>query len=665
MGADANKNLTALLAAGFIKETVDGEDYLVLKSFKGRAVGTAANEQEFAIKASAIGGTKSGPGVPVTFCDVTLANNPPTLGPLVSHDILGTPISGDFPTGFATIVPGQIVFLRYTDGGAIFNPFAGELAFNFGVSPADTEWNSVFTDPSLNGFGDLSNVNARVYDIMYNAVNFGFGANIVGLPMIMRQISTGRLWAVTFSRWDSGGGAPFGGYAFDIQEIIADPTCRLTFSDGTFLDTAPISTLDRSLMPGVAFVAPGGNNTTGTVGDQNLPYQTFSLAIASADTVIALPGNYTETINLFDGKTVYAMPGATFSNGTINVASTAVKANWLGSAIFTSGHRGFKVSGLNAEVYFEFDKMDNNISFLEATVDCDINVSCNSILNTGASGFAGGGTIRNGANVNVSVKNFWHCNYRLIFFRAATAPYSGRFVVNCPDMRIISGGVFGNAAKVVFDMDQTDGAEFIFNGNLTNAHDALGSGSSRGCIGMVNQLFAPSKLTINGDMDGGPSNPTFFTGFRSYVGEVVINGDINADTYFPLQLLRNGGGPVAKDFFMSFNGSKITGAAACIIQSGKEIYFRDCSFYNSDTAEGVVNIDYATVNGADSEIYVYNGIAETGDFGGGVGSFLGGTPATIAILGCHNTVSADVLGIGAVDSFGGYAVLAGVKVPKI
>lgn len=656
--ADGNYSLEALLAQGLIKTSIDGNDYLVLRSWMGRANGTNARSEEYAIKITDLIGDLSN-----DMCNITLTPPPPTVLPAQTFDIPGvTPKEPRQNVGPAVLIPGVVEFMRWSDGGNIWNQIV-DAGWN-NDAPADTEWNSSFTDAGSSGFEDLSDLADRTYDTFIESLGSfgGVGNNILSTELVCHVISTDQYFLFTFTRWDSGEGpGPYGGYAFSAREVILAPACRITFSDGTYIDTAPAASTDRSLMPGVAFVTPTGSDITGTVGDQNLPYQSIAAAATAADTVIMLPGSYTETINLEDGKIYYAMPGVIFTSGTVQVLAPAVKASWLGSAIFTGSSRGLKVIRGGADIYFEFDKMDNNISFLEATVDCDININCNSILNTGASGFAGGGTVRDGANVNVNVKHFWHCNHRLIFFRQNTKPYEGRFEVTCPDIRILNGGVYGNAVKTVFEMDLCDGAEFIFNGNMTNDNAVLGTGLVSGILGITNH-FAVSKFTINGDMDGGIANTCIWTSYRARIDDFIINGDITAANNFPLYLRPSGGNYTGLVNRMVLNGSKITGPNWPLsIEDGFEIYFRDCSFYNGEVGDNTTNIQYLAGEGDPSDLYFYNCIAETN--ANVAGEFITGG-AAIGTLGCHNVVSADALGAGAVDAWTGYTVVANMVVPK-
>lgn len=604
---------------------------------------------------------QGGPGSSATFCNLMLEPTPVELGPVQSFEVLGVPTQGDPPTGDAELIPGEISFRRLTDGGAIFNAALGETFWNDEVSPLDTEWNSCYVGAEC-GFGDLSDVHRRTFATLIEAVDYGFGGNVVGLEMVMRQKSTGRLFAITFTSWASGGGpGPYGGFAFNAQEIFADD-CKIIFPDGSSLSEAVINT-DRALMPNVAFVSPTGDNSTATVGDQNLPWNNISNAAANADIIIILPGFYRANLNLSDGKTYYSMPGVVFDGNQTRIQCFSANANvnWLGHAVFSGNHNGFFLQALNGTFNIEFDKMEGNRTFLEVGVDCDINISCNSIFVTGASGFAGGATIRNGANVNMSVKHFWHCYSRLVFFRVGTASYSGKFVVNCPDMRILPGGFFGNAVKTVFDMDRCDGAEFIFNGDMTNANDALGTGSASGCIGINNHFENPNTITVNGDMNGGDFNTCIFTNFQAGVDNIIVNGNITAANSFPLYLV---GGLNNSIMNFTFNGSKIVGPNfGLTIRDGKRIFFRECSFYSGEVSEGLTyNITYGAGVGFPAELYFYNCIAEINNPVGG-GEFISGG-AGYGVIGCHNVVSADPLGAGSVDDFGGYTVIAGIKVPN-
>lgn len=419
---------------------------------------------------------------------------------------------------------------------------------------------------------------------------------------------------------------------------------------------------DRWLISDIAIVSPSGDDLTGMAGDGNLPYQTVRIAMLNADKVIVLPGDYTETVTLLDGKDIYCMPGVEFTSGGFRAISS-ITASVLGSAVFSGSSNALTASS-DSNVYFQFDRMDNNRTVLEATFDCNIVMVGNSILCHGLNGFGGAMTIRDNANVTMRITNFFHGQHRLSYFRAGgIGAYAGKFEITCPDMRILPNyqASYGNLAKSVFGFDACAGATIIINGNMSLDHNVLGSGTT-GCIGIDNH-FVTNTIIVNGNMSGGVANTCIWTGVRARVDDIIVNGDLHADNNFVVYLTLTGGDGPEGPLRITFNGSKFTGDAYPLhIRDGKEIYFRDCSFYNGDTQAGAESIQYVASNGLPSELYFYNCIAQNAASAVGAEFISGG--AAIGILGCHNVICADPLGVGAVDTFAGYTQLAGVKTPN-
>lgn len=110
-------------------------------------------------------------------------------------------------------------------------------------------------------------------------------------------------------------------------------------------------------MTGVAFVDPvNGNNTTATLSDGNLPYQTVAAAAAASDFVYLLPGTYTETITLATNKTYYCYKGVKFTTGGLYSLNTVIdNVKFLGYAVFTtSANINVRPTSMNNSV-FEFE----------------------------------------------------------------------------------------------------------------------------------------------------------------------------------------------------------------------------------------------------------------------------------------------------------------------
>jgi len=76
----------------------------------------------------------------------------------------------NFRTEVDVIIPGQLELTRGNNKG-LFN-IAVESSYDndLNIAPADTEWNSYYTDSNNYGLKNLENVKDRVYDTWFHAV---------------------------------------------------------------------------------------------------------------------------------------------------------------------------------------------------------------------------------------------------------------------------------------------------------------------------------------------------------------------------------------------------------------------------------------------------------------------------------------------------------------
>lgn len=138
------------------------------------------------------------------------------------------------------IEAGKTEFRRNSNGGGLYNfALEGENDGNnssennpqgWGYqSPRGVEWNSQYTDSNLSGFSDLTNVKGRKYNTLYEACNLEIGSNIVGLELIMHDLSTDKYHKFLVDSWTSGGNG--GGFSYTRQVIPLDEA--IIFADGT------------------------------------------------------------------------------------------------------------------------------------------------------------------------------------------------------------------------------------------------------------------------------------------------------------------------------------------------------------------------------------------------------------------------------------------------
>lgn len=213
-----------------MKKTADPNDVLILGTPDFRYEG---GYKPTMIKVKDFGG--GGPSGPV--CDITMEqkNVYPTieLGPTVSFT------KTDYGSEVDVIIPGVLEITR-DDQQGIYNS-ALESSFAF-PSPANTEWASANTDGNFSYLSTTQNYETLVYDVWVNARDWAFDPNygIVGVEMIMHEVTTDRYFYVKFNQWTPGGAG--GGFSYERTEVIlippTDEPCKFTYSDGTIQTTA-------------------------------------------------------------------------------------------------------------------------------------------------------------------------------------------------------------------------------------------------------------------------------------------------------------------------------------------------------------------------------------------------------------------------------------------
>ena len=124
---------------------------------------------------------------------------------------------------------------RNSNQGQIFNR-KYENEAQVGQSPLNTRWNSEWTDSraGYSGFGDLSNLEDRVYADFTYALDYSVGNNVVGAELIMHDMVSDLYYKVVFDSWQGGGNG--GGFSYNRTVIPQNVTVK--FGDGSVLNTA-------------------------------------------------------------------------------------------------------------------------------------------------------------------------------------------------------------------------------------------------------------------------------------------------------------------------------------------------------------------------------------------------------------------------------------------
>jgi hypothetical protein len=106
------------------------------------------------------------------------------------------------------IISDGVQITRSYEGGALYNPLFESQGVNYGASPANTRWNSEFTDSraGYSGFDDLSNLESRIYTAFIQALDANIGQNLPGTDLIMHDVTTDLYYKVEFDTWAQGCG---------------------------------------------------------------------------------------------------------------------------------------------------------------------------------------------------------------------------------------------------------------------------------------------------------------------------------------------------------------------------------------------------------------------------------------------------------------------------
>ena len=625
-------------------------------------------------------------------CDIVMEQKEDhTLGPVVRF------VKADFDTATDVVEPGVLVLDRASNGAGIFNTITETGWDNpvAGISPEGTLWNSIYSDPLNYGFADLGNVDNRVFTNFKAACNNQIGNELPALEMIMLVVATGKYYKVDWQAWTQGGNG--GGFAYDRQEITLITPCSITFSDGkkqehaapkikvgagltatpsinndgtcTLLieSSGDVNTWD---IPDTAFVSASGNDATGVKGDGNKPYQTLAAAQAVANNVIIKTGIYFGTFTLISNRNIYCMPGVVFASGSrfTDGGLTVTNTNILGYAEFGLFSYGVELLGAGSQVYVECDRFERSRSIcflLGAGTECIIKAK----RGFNATGNNGGGyscTVRGNSRLELYAESgYCYTDHWLV----ASGTGGGSFLLRCPDVRILDGGAFGNIAKSLVNVQaNTTGA----GGEFTSEVDFLGGtmrmehavqASSFGVRDSALLLFVNdsgnathSMRFSNGTVDAG-------VGLGLLIEYIVLAGYVECDN---IKIVSQ-----SKPVEMSQRATAASGYCEFVAKDCEFEGDLGCEFGNgriarlfNTTVKIRTGASIFTFNNANAtsagQLYLVNCNTQL-DAGGGE-TFTGFATATIGSLNHHST---EVIGVGAVDSYGGFNQVATIELPNI
>ncbi len=335
-----------------------------------------------------------------------------------------------------------------------------------------------------------------------------------------------------------------------------------------------------------------------------------------------------------------------------DTSATGKKFTLLGNAVFTSNSEGIWSTG-DAIMNINCHKFDDVRIVGYNLATGTLNINCDHVL---ANCYNGGGyamTARSKSVTNVNVKNYFYSQHRICSF---SSNFSGAFTYTCPDTKIIPNYTidnYGTAAKSIWDLDANNSAIITINTRSENT-DATTTTADAVVRVASTTVATPSTFTHNGDMIGG-SAPVFRAWFVAAYGNFIFNGDMTSNVAVLSTALS--GFATSSTMFIRIKNSRMQGGASNIIGRNKEIYITNSSIEITGAGAHPFVSD---LSGLDPQsLYIYNSTIESAGAFETFNNFGG------LNLGCKDVESTLALGLGAVDSFGGFSTNASILVPKL
>jgi hypothetical protein len=344
-----------------------------------------------------------------------------------------------------------------------------------------------------------------------------------------------------------------------------------------------------------------GDDLTGLINRFDKPFATVGSALYAAAPMPAIStdnraliyirrGRYNNTIvNLTNYVDIYCESAVVFTGTTvIRDNGNAVNANIYGNLKIydiTSVTTCFSITGASV-VTFEFDSIVCNaaaIGILPTVTGGKVIIKGNYIY-SGANAQSFGVTIRGTANVVMNILYAIEAPQAVIRFRT----FIGNATINCPNINLTAGGVFGGNAKMCLYMSDTSSTGTVtVNGNL-NVIDTVNGGGIGAAITYWDG--APEyKLTVNGNINGNvipAMNAPVGTGsVFQLLGN--ITSKINSMSLYGT------GKFLFKNSVITTSDSAYT-APSVIIAGSAQCYFKDCYMFNAAIDQAIIRVDSLT-----------------------------------------------------------------------
>lgn len=626
-----------LIKNGYISNTPNPDDYVVVTAV-GKAKGKRSKSNrypntKYVVPVSALGGGINGP-----VCDITMEQKGITFGPEVTVSVdwnIQPPITD-------VIIPGQLEL--YCE------PFMN-VWFNT-VDMSQPDWNTQYTGGPW-GFKDLSDIESRTYATwnIFSSVNE---------ETVLYHAPSNTYWAIYFTSYDFRNG-----FTYTRRQIFLPELCKLTFSDGSVLDSAKDlvtgSAVTQVINPDgtVTYVVAGselayanvvfvdstnGDNLTGLINNASKPFASINTArnaalpVATSLTNRALvyirKGTYISGANymyLANYVDFYCEPGVVLQDCRIDDLGAAVNSNVYGYVkMYSWSNTVVPVNFVGGStITFEFDWISSQAAAMYIapnTTGSRIVIKGNYIYSsTLGNGF--GISIRNSANVTMNIAHAIDAPHSTFAFRF----FTGDVRITCPNINLVAGNAYGgNYKQALIIYDGSSVGSIVVNGNIrvTDTIDYGGIGSA-----VTFWAGAQVKLTINGNIYGGPIKA--LDGNTHTAGSIEINGNMSSSKDYTVWAYGSGQ-IVIKNSTIINNGTVANYAVA--INGTAKVFFKDCYLVNNQVDSNVV-----VVNGVTTVLVLDNCQAYSpGASGSSISSTVGPVNVRVHSSRFNKAVTADI-----------------------
>jgi hypothetical protein len=526
---------------------------------------------------------------------------------------VGTIYALDLPT-FDTYVTGG----TYSNGTAVFADNVGDTFEVTGFTSFDTY---------VTG-GTYSNGTAIFTD------NTGDTFEVTGFTNYYTTGATLNDTTLSFNRTDA-----LSAYSVDLSSLIVP----INYSNVIFVDLI------------------NGDNATGLLNRFDKPFQNIPQAMSAAVALSGISidnralvyirrGNYVSpVINLQNNVDIYCEPGVVFT-GSPNIRDNGltVSANIYGSLkIYTTfgTQPPFNITGPSV-ITFEFDWISSNAAAIQIFPTAPggrVTIKGNYIYSaTLGQGFAI--TIRNNVNVVMNIANSIEAVHQLFRFRF----FSGTAVINCPNINLLTGNVYGGNWKQILYIDEVSSSgSIVVNGNMYDKDNTFYGGLSA----LVRLWTSPAiNLTINGDIIS-VWNAALALGTGSskitYAGKITTTREA---------IYVDGSTQVNVKNSTIIRTTDTVASPITVIGSGL-LYLNDSTIYSSFVDANIINIESNT-----ARLYIKGVTAE------GVGfNYFINTGLATPTAGIINTASNKPNSPGFVNAYtiaGSFSVDSAINTPK-